>query len=168
MFARRGQRLRRDEQGSALIEAAVVVPMLIALLSGIFEFSWLFYQQHLVAIGLHEAASYLARVPDPCNPASIAWKSEQLQAKNLATSGVLSGGGTARVRGWTPEMVTTQCKKIDNPIGKNGLSRYRGASVYVVTASTKFTYKSLGVFDLLRLRAPIISASYSQRAIDLR
>jgi len=167
MFARRAQRLWRDEQGSALIEGAVVVPMLVALLSGIFEFSWLFYQQHLVAIGLHDAAGYLARSPDPCNLGSRAWKTEQQQAKNLATSGLL-GGGAARVRGWKNEMVTIQCKKIDNPIGKNGLSRYRGASVYVVTVSTEFTYPSLGVFELLRLRAPVISASYSERAIEPR
>src|SRR5215471_11287935 len=113
MFARRAQRLWRDEQGSALIEGAVVVPMLVALLSGIFEFSWLFYQQHLVAIGLHDAAGYLARSSDPCNAVSPAWKTEQQLAKNLATHGSLSGGA-ARVRGWTAEMVTTKCSKIDN------------------------------------------------------
>jgi Flp pilus assembly protein TadG len=57
MFARRGKSLWRDQQGSALIEGAVMVPLLIAFFSGVFEFSWFFYQQHLVAIGLHDAAS---------------------------------------------------------------------------------------------------------------
>ena len=115
---------------------------------------------------LHDASSYLARSSDPCNPASSAWKIELEQAKNLATSGSISGG-PARVRGWTTNSVTPHCLKIDNPIGANGLSRYRG-SIYVVTVSTKFTYPSLGFLALLKLRLLVISASYSQRAIELR
>jgi Flp pilus assembly protein TadG len=92
MFARGGQSLWRDQQGSALIEGAVMVPLLIAFFSGVFEFSWFFYQQHLVAMGLHDAASYLARSSDPCSPTSRAWKVEVAQAKNLASSGSISGG----------------------------------------------------------------------------
>jgi Flp pilus assembly protein TadG len=164
MFA---QRIWLDQRGSALIEGAAVIPLLIALVFGVFEFSWMFYQQHLVAIGLHDAAGYLARSSDPCNAVSRAWKTEQQHAKNLATSGSLTGGA-ARVRGWTAQMVTTKCSKIDNPIGPNGLSRFRGASVYVVTAATQFTYPSLGFLSLLHLRSPVISASYSERAIGAR
>ena len=167
MFAQREPSLWLDQQGSALIEGAVVIPLLIALVFGVFEFSWLFYQQHLVAIGLHDAADYLARSPDPCNAASRAWKAEQQHAKNLATHGSLSGGA-ARVRGWTAQMVTTKCSKIDNPIGPNGLSRYRDSSVYTLAASTEFTDPSLGFLNVLRLRAPVISASYSERAIEQR
>jgi hypothetical protein len=168
MFARRGgQSLLRDLQGSTLIEGAVMVPVLIAFFSGVFEFSWFFYQQHLVAIGLHDAASYLARSSDPCNPTSHAWKVELEQARNLATHGSISGGA-ARVRGWTTESVTPQCTKIDNPVGTNGLSRYRGSSIYIVTVSTKLTYPPLGFVTLLKLRSPVISASYSQRAIEPR
>jgi len=167
MFARGERSLWRDQQGSALIEGAAVIPLLIALVFGVFEFSWFFYQQHLVTIGLHDAADYLARSPDPCNAASRAWKTEQQHAKNLATSGSLSGG-TARVRGWTGRMVTTKCTKIPNPVGHNGLSRFRGASVYVVTASTQFPYPSLGFLNLVHLPSPVISASYSERAIGTR
>jgi hypothetical protein len=164
MFARR---IWLDQRGSALIEGAAVIPLLIALVFGVFEFSWMFYQQHLLAIGLHDAAGYLARSSDPCNAVSPAWKAEQQHAKNLATSGSLTGGA-ARVRGWTAQMVTTKCSKIDNPIGPYGLSRFRGASVYVVTAATQFTYPSLGFLSLLHLRSPVISASYSERAIGAR
>jgi len=167
MFARRERSLWRDQRGSALIEGAAVIPLLIALVFGVFEFSWFFYQQHLITIGLHDAADYLARSPDPCNAVSRAWKAEQQFAKNLATRGSLTGGA-ARVRGWTAEMVSTKCSKIDNPVERSGLSRFRGASVYVVTASTAFTYPSLGFLGLLHLRSPVISASYSERAIAAR
>ena len=167
MFAQREQTLWRDQRGSALIEAAAVIPLLIALVFGVFEFSWLFYQQHLVAIGLHDATDYLIRSPDPCNATSRAWKTEQQHAKNLAIAGALNGGA-ARVRGWTAEMVTIKCSKIDNPIERNGLSRFRGVSVYVVTASTEFANPSLGFLNLLHLRRPVISASYAGRAIASR
>ena len=167
MFARREPSLLQDQRGSALIEGAVVMPLLIALVFGVLEFSWLFYQQHLVTIGLHDAADFLARSSDPCNAVSHTWKLEEEHAKNLATRGSLSGGA-ARVRGWTAQMVTTKCSKIDNPVGRNGLSRFRGASVYLVTASTKFNYPSLGFLNLLHLRSPVISASYSERAIGAR
>jgi TadE-like protein len=167
MFGRRGKSLWRDQQGSALMEGAVMMPLLITFFFGVFEFSWFFYQQHLVAIGLHDAASYLARSSDPCNPTSHAWKVELGQAKNLATSGSTSGGA-ARVRGWTTNSVMPHCSKIDNPITGNGLSRYRGSAIYVVTVSTKFTYPALGFLNVLGLQSPVISASYSQRAIEPR
>src|SRR5262249_55689778 len=91
-FLRQGQSFRRDERGSALVEACILNSMLIILLAGLFECSWYFYQQHLVAIGLHDAVGYLARSSDPCNPTSRTWKTEQERAKNLATSGTIAGG----------------------------------------------------------------------------
>jgi TadE-like protein len=166
-FLLRGQSFRGDERGSALIEAAILTPMLIALLAGVFEFSWYFYQRHLVAIGLHDAVGYLARSSDPCNPTSRAWKTEQERAKNLATSGTIDGG-PPRARGWVPTMVKFQCTKLDNPIEKNGLSRHRGSSVYTVAATTEFPCPSLGFFGVLGLRSPVISVSYSERAIEQR
>jgi Flp pilus assembly protein TadG len=166
-FRTQGGSLWRDQDGSALIEGAVVVPVLMAFFFGVFAFSWFFYQQHLVVIGLHEAASYLARSSDPCNATSRAWTSDENRAKLLATSGSFSGAA-ARVRGWTPNLVKTQCAKVDNPTAQNGLSRFRGKSVYVVTVSTRVAPSLLDFFDLLHLPPPVISASYSERAIDPR
>jgi hypothetical protein len=156
-----------NNEGSALVEGAVVVPLLIIFLSGVFEYSWLFYQQHLISIGLRDAVAYLARLPDPCNPASRTWLAAQEYARKLATRGSTEGVAP-RVRGWTAEMVKPHCTKVDNPVGANGLRKYRGSSVYVVTMSTEFNYQPLGFFDLLRLRPPVISVSHSERAIELR
>ena len=52
----------RDQEGSALIEGAILVPVLFALIFGVLEFSYYFYQQHLVSTGVRDAARYLARV----------------------------------------------------------------------------------------------------------
>jgi len=39
-------RFRRHQGGSAVVEFALVSPILIVLLLGMFEFSWLFFQRH--------------------------------------------------------------------------------------------------------------------------
>ena len=67
------QSLLGDKDGSALVEGAVLVPLLFVLLFGVYEFSWFFYQQHLVSTGIRDAARYLARVIDSCNAFSPAW-----------------------------------------------------------------------------------------------
>src|ERR1700716_1410993 len=125
--------LSDDMGGSALVEGAVLVPLLFLLLFGVYEFSWFFYQQHLVSTGVRDAARYLARVVNSCNALSPAWVIDQAHAKNLATTGSINGG-PERVRGWTAAMVTPRCTAIDNPIGADGLSVYRGGDViHVVT-----------------------------------
>jgi Flp pilus assembly protein TadG len=159
------QILRPDEDGTALIEGAIVVPVLCILLFGVYEFSWFFYQQHLVSTGLRDAARYVARTSATCNPDSPDWPINQAGAKNLATTGSILGGA-ARVKGWTAGAVWLTCTPIDNSIGPSGLSAYRGGPViYVVTASTRFTDPALGFLGLLGLTSPTISVSHSERVI---
>ena len=54
MLARRLTSFARDQRGSALVEGAVVFPLLLLVLFGVYEFSWFFYQQHMVAMGLRD------------------------------------------------------------------------------------------------------------------
>jgi Flp pilus assembly protein TadG len=165
MLARRLGSLWQDRDGSALVEGALVVPVLFALMFGIYEFSWIFYQQHLISTGLRDATRYLSRMPDPCNGASSDWLTAEDYARNLATTGSI-GGGRARVKGWTAAMVTPQCTAIDNSSASNGLTAFRGGPViYVITVSTRFTDPSLGFFGFLGLKPPVISVAHSQRAI---
>ena len=57
--------LWRNDEGSALIEGAIIVPFLLVLVLGVFEFSWLFYQQHLISTGINDGARYVARSANP-------------------------------------------------------------------------------------------------------
>ena len=50
-----------DLRGTALIEGAIMLPMLFVVFFGVFEFSWYFYQQHRVSTGIRDAARYIAR-----------------------------------------------------------------------------------------------------------
>jgi Flp pilus assembly protein TadG len=165
MFARGMQALWRNDEGSALLEGAVIMPLLFVLMFGVYDFSWYFYQQHLITTGVRDAARYLARSSNPCEGSSAVWAAEAANAENLATTGFV-GGGRPRVAGWTGGMIAIDCTAVDNRVGIDGLRSYRGdAVIYVVTVSTRFADPSLGFFRLLGLSSPIISVSHSQRVI---
>jgi Flp pilus assembly protein TadG len=155
--------LWHDTGGAAFLEAALVMPVLAALLFGGMEFSWYFHQQQMVESGVRDAARYLARTaPDttpptsPCDNATFVGN-----AKNIAVTGKISGG-TARVRGWTVGSVTITCPAFDN----SGAA-YQGAStIYRVKVITNFTYPALGFFgNFINLTTPLLSASHTERSI---
>ena len=155
----------RDNEGSALVEGAVLLPVMFALIFGIFEFSWFFYQQHMISIGLRDAARYLTRSSSACEPGSTTWNRDETIAKNLATTG-FSDGSISRVSGWRAGMITVRCTAIDNSAADDGLRNYRGGNIiYIVTVSTRFSEPALGFFRLIGLQSPVISLSHSQRVI---
>jgi Flp pilus assembly protein TadG len=149
----------RNRDGSALIEGAILLPVLLTLGLGVFEFSWLFYQQHLISTGISDAARYIARSPTP-NDLTI-----QRNAKNLATTGSFNGD-TARVSGWQASDLRISYTSVDNAPGITGLTPYRGGSVIErVTVSTTFTVPSLGFFGFLGLKPPTFTLSHQERVI---
>ena len=153
------QSLWRDSEGSALVEGALVLPFLCTLLFGVFEFSWLFYQQHMISTGIRDAARYIAR---NANPTDI---TIQAGAKNLATTGAIDGN-TARVSGWETQDVDVAYASVDNPVGVDGLMPFRGGAVIQsVTVSTIFTVPSLGFFGFLGLKSPVLTVSHQERVI---
>jgi Flp pilus assembly protein TadG len=158
-------RFSRDQDGSALLEGAVIVPILLIFVLGVYEFSWFFYQQHLVSTGLRDAARYLARVSTSCVPATQGWTIAVGNAVRLATNGSLTVSAP-RVKGWTDRMVSVDCRAIANTMGPTGTSTYRGGpAIYVITVSTRFADPSLGFLGLLGLSAPTISEAHSERMI---
>jgi Flp pilus assembly protein TadG len=175
MLARVARSLRPDQDGSALVEGAVVVPILVVVLVGIFDFSWYFYQQHLMSVGLRDGARYLARSWDPTDP------NNQSYAKTLATT---RPDGTPLVRDWSSSNIAIQVASDANtgtstPCGSAPcrLSRCsNGSAVQVVTlctgttsttqacASTGFTNSTLSIFGILGLTSPAFNVSHSERA----
>ena len=152
--------LRRNDEGSALIEGAIIVPFLLVLVLGVFEFSWLIYQQHLISTGIHDGARYIARSANP-NDLTI-----QNNAKKLATTGAIDGD-TARVRGWTTHDVNISYASVNNLVAVNGVSAFRGGAVIQsVTVSTTFTVPSLGFFGFLGLKPPALTVSHQERVIE--
>ena len=147
----------RDNDGTALIEGAVILPVLFILIFGVFEFSWLICQQHLITTGIYDAARYIARSAFPNDPKL------REDAKYLATMGAIDGT-TPRVAGWTANDVKVSYTFINNSTGGNGLSRFRGGAVIEsVTVSTTFTVPSLGFFGILALSPPTFTVSHQER-----
>jgi Flp pilus assembly protein TadG len=149
----------RDDEGSALIEGAIILPVLFILVFGVFEFSWLICQQHLISTGIRDAARYIARSANP-NDATI-----KKDAKYLATTGAIDGN-TPRVSGWTADDVEISYTFITNATNDNGLTSFRGGAVIEsVTVSTTFTVPSLGFFGILSLSPPTLKVSHQERVI---
>src|SRR5260370_7169292 len=101
MSVRIVQSLWRNGEGSALIEAAIIMPVLLILVLGVFEFSWLIDQQHLISTGIHDAARYIAR---SANPTDL---TIQNRAKNLATPGPITGATPRAKRSPTQDVKIT-------------------------------------------------------------
>jgi Flp pilus assembly protein TadG len=149
----------RDSEGTAIIEAAILLPVLFILVFGVFEFSWLTFQQHLISTGIDDAARYIARSATPNDPTT------KLDAKYLATTGAIDGNAP-RVRGWTVDNVEISYTFLNNPTGDNGLTSFRGGAVIEsVTVSTIFTVPSLGFFSILDLSPPTFKVSHQERVI---
>jgi Flp pilus assembly protein TadG len=149
---RRSRSLLTSERGSALIEASIVLPLLLALVGGVFEFGFFFYQEQLITVGVRDAARYLALTADPTSATN------QVGAMNLAITGSI-GGGTLRVPGWNVADVSVTITPWDNSDG--ALSGR--TMIPIITVSTHFAESSLGFLRLLGLSAPTISVSHQER-----
>jgi Flp pilus assembly protein TadG len=146
--------LCQSERGTALVESAIILPVFLTLVGGVYEFSFYLYRQQMVATGVRDAARYLALTADPTSATN------QVDAKNLALTGSINGGPN-RVTGWTPADISIQIDTVDNTA-----ATYSGGSVIrLVTVSTSFVDPSLGFFDLLGLNPPTMSVSHQERAV---
>jgi len=149
----------RDREGTALIETAIILPVLFVLVFGVFEFSWLIFQQHLISTGIEDAARYIARSATPNDPTI------SRDARYLATTGAIDGD-VLRVRGWKAGDVDISYNFIANPLGNDGLTNFRGGAVIEsVTVSTSFAPAPLGFFGILGLSPPTLKVSHQERVI---
>jgi Flp pilus assembly protein TadG len=88
----------RDCDGSALIEASVIMPLLVSLYFGVFDFSWYFYNQQLVEAGVRDAARSMARIEltngntNPCAQTDPGGTLYTTDAANIAVTAQTSGG----------------------------------------------------------------------------
>jgi hypothetical protein len=105
------------QQGTALIQAAGVLPVITVLVFGVFEFSWAICQQHLILTGISDAALYCQSTIPATQPSKVA-KIRQPQGLSMVTRRVEAGR-------WTMSIFPTF---IDIPAGDNGLTN-QGAPI---------------------------------------
>ena len=173
MYARL-RSLWRDQRGTALLEGAIVTPVLCILCFGVYEFSNFFYKQHLVSTGVRDAARYLGRAlnpkdPDAPTPITPSYSDALPKARNLATRGTTDSSGALRVKGWNPADVSAVLTEFDNPPNELGQTPYNGPNpIYVVTVSTNFTPASLGFMGFFGFTDPPISVAHQERVLGPR
>jgi Flp pilus assembly protein TadG len=157
--------LLRDQEGTALMEGAILGPVLFILVFGVLEFSYYFYQQHLVSTGVRDAARYLARVNDPTAAAA------QTTAQNLAATGSPAGGTYRRTKGFDPSEVSISFSFAANaPV--DGVRPYRPSpdptipdQLRIVNVTGSFTWAPLGVWSFFGFSTPTVTITHSERWI---
>jgi len=146
-------RLCRDRRGTAVVETAIVLPVIMLLLFGLMEAGRALYQQHTLAKTVRDAARYLARVPLACPATGDAnWATARSTAQHLAMTGQLTGG-TALVSGWTEASFT-----VADPACLN----WSGRAVQMITVSANVPYQDLGLLGYLGLGPMRLGASNQQ------
>jgi Flp pilus assembly protein TadG len=120
-------RLARCASGTASVEAAIMMPLVIVLMAGSTDFGRAFAVSSTADKSLRDAARYLARVPcdseglGVCTSAAAVCGWGLTNAKNLAVYGKLtvSAGDKPLVANWSTSDITltqpTDCGALPNP-----------------------------------------------------
>ncbi len=87
-------RLPRDARGNAVVELALVLPLLLLLLAGMTEIGRAYYQANAVEKGLRAGALFAGRNDFPLT-AQV-----RTMVTNLVKTGTLDGSGPFLVSGW--------------------------------------------------------------------
>ena len=169
MFRRLLIRLGPDSRGAAMVEMAMLMPFLMLLAGGVFEFGAFFYQYQQVQAGVRDAARYMSRVTDtsmsviPCDPLVLATK--VTNAKKIAVMGLI-GGTSKRVSWWDePNVTVDYATVIANPL-ISGYPSYRGptAGIRIINVSTSVAYPGVGFLGMLGV-SPTVTLSHAERCI---
>ena len=96
---------RPDDSGASLVEAALVIPIAIALLVGVMDFGRAYFTLATAEKSVGAAVRYLTFLPgsaicDGTTPWGVT------KAKNVALYGNVDGTGSVLVRGWQASNIT--------------------------------------------------------------
>ena len=80
------KKTKKNEKGQALVELALVLPLLLALLCGIVDFGWIYYNQITLTNAAREGARYAVIHYDP----ATGWKEDATEKMMSTMVGVKS------------------------------------------------------------------------------
>lgn len=153
--------IRNDERGAAIVEMAVILPVLLAIGLGVMEFGNAIYSQHLIFNGVRDGARYAAGRPADCACSA--------DIKNIALKGVLSGG-TYRVAWWNDPstQVSVSYATTANDDGAGNKLYRGGVTIPKVTVSATVPYQELGFLAFFGLGTPTLNVSHQERVYGIR
>lgn len=146
-----------DQRGSALLEVAIVIPVLLSIGLGVFEFGNMYYKYHLMENAVRDAARFAAsKKGDVCSTQSL---------KDEVSAIARRTGGDSKVwtTGWT---ITVSCTSYNNKA--NGYKFRGGDTVKSVKVTASIPYQQLGFLGFFKLGAPTLTTSHEERVFGVR
>ncbi len=164
---------KNDQSGTALIELAVVLPILLAISLGVFEFGNAIYGRHLIENGVRDAARYAAGLKSSIADGDV---------KCIALTGGIQGGNctpgtspscttTCRVAWWNnASTITVTPTPVPNGPTSCGTTQcYRGPDpIMLVTVSTDVPYAGLGFLGYFGLSNLTMHVQHEERLYGIR
>ena len=101
----------RSEEGAALLEFALILPIVLALLGGTFEFGRALRIREAMIVAVRSGGRYLARIPDPS--CRVTCSAGATRAMAMTLDQILANSGVAReavdvVPRWDPGSDTVE------------------------------------------------------------
>lgn len=128
-----------DSRAAAAVEMALIVPLLIMLMLGVAEGSFLLWNEHVIVKSVREGARYAAR--QPYSKLCPTLDSTTSSSINLLTrtGQTYDSSATARIRNWTSSgvTITTTCSGTGVAGGIYTILP-NGAATVTVVASTPY------------------------------
>ena len=133
----------QDRQGTATLEMAIMLPVLLVIGFGVLEFGNLIFKRHLIEAGVRDAARYMAGIPDCDAP-------DRQVAADLATFGNIDATPPHRVENWTLEpddIVCDSSVSADITVGGNTVTLRGGigGNLTIIRINDTVDYSSLGL-----------------------
>ncbi len=166
-------KLKADQRGTALIELAVVLPVLLGICLGVFEFGNAIYSRHLIENGVRDAARFASGMKFDYKTCTIP-ADTQTKTQYVALTGIPTANTNYRVSYWNPSttgfVFTVGCLNVANGPTSCGSTRcYRGPdNIAMVTVSTDIPYQGIGFLGYFGLSAPTMHISHQERLYGIR
>ncbi len=149
--------IRGTDEGSVVVEAALLLPIMLALGLGAADASNMMLQNHKIETQLVMAGNYLAKSQTP--------NLYETQAKNLASTGQLESGGSEIISGWSASDITVSYNRVTNESTETGTEYLAGDTVTIVKISTTVTYQGFGILRSLFGSSIQLKGAYEERVI---
>jgi Flp pilus assembly protein TadG len=159
---------RADERGAALVEMAIVLPFVLTLAAGVFEFSSALHTQLMLEAGISDGARYVARcVRVPANKGACG-----TVAANIAVTATTDGTGSARVGtctpAWAPGSITVSYPTSVPAINPDTLLRdylTQSTTVEVAQLTTTCQYVGTGLLAFIGFSPLTLTATHQERVL---
>lgn len=136
------KRFRKADEGTSLVEAALVLPFTIILFAGLIDFGRAYFTLATAQKSARNAVRYLTVLP----PGTICgWG--LTRARNLARYGNVAASGNALIVGWTDDQIKLKQPDCSSPV--------TSASVVQIEADVPFSplvWPAIGLPNTMTLK----------------